>query len=143
MMHDRTDHQVTYLVKRLTQAQGCAAWLGPGCGFGRDPQEILGHVRKQSRSAKGCRFTLRLARYFRSSPTERGSNVVVLLHLQNKDNWLTFDPQHSIEVQYTAGYDKNYRPLTETIPVEVVKSYRDTWMALLDAIASIRAMRRR
>lgn len=140
-MHDRTDHQVTYLARRLTQAQGSFADLSSGKV--EDHKQLLDHARKQSRSAKGGKFTLNLHRRYRTGPEERGSSVTVVLHLQNKDNWLTFDPKQDIEVKYNAGYTKTYRPIMETIPVEVVKSYRDTWMAILDAINGIRAERRR
>ena len=146
MLHDHTDHLLTYLVSRLVNAQGFYLWaMG---GRVTDPEAILADARKQSRCAKGGRFTLSLHRRYGKHPMERDCSMTVTLHLQTTDNWITFDkrgPKGSLTPAIEVSVPVQYWPRREyeTRRVEITKSYRDVWLSVSEAIGGFRAERRR
>jgi hypothetical protein len=128
---------LSYLLSRLTQAQGFTTHLPHPAGRTSDPQDILAHARKQARVAKGAHFDIVLHRYYGKHPQEGSSSVWVTLPIQFRNNSLELIPGRDLEVKQPSHPQWGWE--IHTVPAQ--RSYRGTWLALLATIEQIRAPR--
>jgi len=131
---------LSYLLSRLTQAQGFCAYTSKGRTT--DPRTLMNHARHKTKGVKGARYDLTLHRYYGKHPQERSSSVFVVLPVWVRDNNVELEPGKVIRVRQP-DYNRYPKRGWEIHSVPAQRSHKDTWMTLLATIEQIRAPRRR